>query len=71
MAKAAVRALTRSAAREWGADKITVNNVMPIADTWEQRPMRPHPLTHLAVKDRPKRILRRSCCSLPARMRSS
>ncbi|WP_226797449.1 SDR family oxidoreductase [Cupriavidus necator] len=22
------------AAREWGADRITVNNVMPIADTW-------------------------------------
>jgi hypothetical protein len=26
--------LTRVAAREWGADKVTVNNVMPIADTW-------------------------------------
>ncbi|MCY0106815.1 SDR family oxidoreductase [Pseudomonas monsensis] len=35
MAKEAVRALTRSAAREWCADKITVNNVMPVADTWE------------------------------------
>jgi len=34
MAKEAVRALTRSAAREWGADNITVNNVMPVADTW-------------------------------------
>lgn len=34
MAKEAVRALTRVAAREWGADKITVNNVLPIADTW-------------------------------------
>lgn len=34
MAKEAVRALTCSAAREWGADKITVNNVMPVADTW-------------------------------------
>jgi 3-oxoacyl-[acyl-carrier protein] reductase len=34
MAKEVVRALTRSAAREWGADKITVNNVMPVADTW-------------------------------------
>ncbi|MBV4462940.1 SDR family oxidoreductase [Pseudomonas sp. SWRI79] len=34
MAKESVRALTRSAAREWGADKITVNNVMPVADTW-------------------------------------
>lgn len=28
------RALTRVAAREWGADKITVNNVLPVADTW-------------------------------------
>ena len=34
MAKEAVRALTRSAAREWGTDKITVNNVLPVADTW-------------------------------------
>ncbi len=34
MAKEAVRALTRSAAREWGADRITVNNVLPVADTW-------------------------------------
>jgi NAD(P)-dependent dehydrogenase (short-subunit alcohol dehydrogenase family) len=34
MAKEAVRALTRMAAREWGADKITVNNMLPVADTW-------------------------------------
>lgn len=34
MAKEALRALTRSAAREWGADRITVNNVLPVADTW-------------------------------------
>lgn len=34
MAKEAVRALTRTAAREWGADKITVNNVLPVAQTW-------------------------------------
>lgn len=34
MAKEAVRALTRVAAREWGVDKITVNNVLPVADTW-------------------------------------
>lgn len=34
MAKEAVRALTRVAAREWGADRITVNNVLPIANTW-------------------------------------
>lgn len=34
MAKEAVRALTRMAAREWGPDNITVNNVLPVADTW-------------------------------------
>jgi 3-oxoacyl-[acyl-carrier protein] reductase len=34
MAKEAVRALTRTAAREWGSDKITVNNVLPVAETW-------------------------------------
>jgi NAD(P)-dependent dehydrogenase (short-subunit alcohol dehydrogenase family) len=34
MAKEAVRALTRTAAREWAADNITVNNVLPIAETW-------------------------------------
>ena len=34
MAKEAVRALTRTAAREWGPDKITVNNVLPVAETW-------------------------------------
>ncbi|MCI2423393.1 SDR family oxidoreductase [Saccharopolyspora sp. K220] len=34
MAKEAVRALTRTAAREWGSDKITVNNVLPVANTW-------------------------------------
>lgn len=34
MAKEAVRALTRTAAREWGIDKITVNNILPVADTW-------------------------------------
>lgn len=34
MAKEAVRALSRTAAREWGADKITVNNLLPVADTW-------------------------------------
>lgn len=34
MAKKAVRALTRTAAREWGADNITVNNLLPVADTW-------------------------------------
>lgn len=34
MAKEAVRALTRTTAREWAADKITVNNVLPLAETW-------------------------------------
>lgn len=34
MAKEAVRALTRVSAREWGVDSITVNNVLPLADTW-------------------------------------
>lgn len=34
MAKEATRALTRTAAREWGADGITVNNVQPVAKTW-------------------------------------
>lgn len=34
MAKEAVRALTRTAAREWGEDEITVNNVLPVAETW-------------------------------------
>ena len=43
MAKEAVRALTRVAAREWGADKITVNNIMPIADTFgSDRPPLPN-----------------------------
>lgn len=34
MAKEAVRALTRTAAREWAGDNITVNNVLPVAKTW-------------------------------------
>lgn len=34
LAKEAVRALTRSAAREWGPDRITVNNLLPVADAW-------------------------------------
>jgi len=43
IAKEAVRALTRVAAREWGSDKITVNNVMPIADTFgSDRPPLPN-----------------------------
>ena len=43
IAKAAVHALTRTAAREWGADGITVNNIMPIADTFgSDRPPLPN-----------------------------
>ncbi|KGK59392.1 3-oxoacyl-ACP reductase [Xanthomonas cannabis pv. phaseoli] len=34
MAKEAIRALTRTAAREWGAGKITVNTILPVAQTW-------------------------------------
>jgi len=34
MAKEAIRALTRTAAREWAVDKITVNNMLPVAKTW-------------------------------------
>lgn len=41
MAKEAVRALTRAAAREWGADRITVNNILPVADTWGAADMPP------------------------------
>lgn len=48
MAKEAVRALTRTAAREWGADKITVNNVLPIADTWGAAADVPPPANALA-----------------------
>lgn len=36
MAKEASRALTRVAAREWGAHGITVNNVLPVANTYEE-----------------------------------
>ena len=48
MAKEAVRALTRTAAREWGADKITVNNVLPVAETWDKEMNVPAPTNPLA-----------------------
>ena len=48
MAKEAVRALTRTAAREWGADKITVNNVLPVAKTWGKEVNLPAPTNPLA-----------------------
>lgn len=38
MAKEAGRALTRFAAREWGADGIAVNNVLPVANTFTKMP---------------------------------
>ena len=48
MAKEAVRALTRTAAREWAADKITVNNVLPLAETWGPETNVPPPTNALA-----------------------
>ena len=47
LAKEAVRALTRSAAREWGPDNITVNNLLPVADTWGASPDTPPPTNAL------------------------
>lgn len=47
MAKEAVRALTRTAAREWAVDKITVNNVLPVAATWESGANVPAPTNPL------------------------
>jgi NAD(P)-dependent dehydrogenase (short-subunit alcohol dehydrogenase family) len=47
MAKEAIRALTRVAAREWAADKITVNNVLPLANTWTDEAI-PAPANALA-----------------------
>lgn len=38
MAKEATRALTRVAAKEWGDYGITVNNVLPVAATYEEMP---------------------------------
>ncbi|WP_066717878.1 SDR family NAD(P)-dependent oxidoreductase [Sphingomonas pituitosa] len=36
MAKEAIRALTRVAAREWGPYGVTVNNVLPVAATYDE-----------------------------------
>lgn len=47
MAKEAVRALTRTAAREWAADKITVNNMLPVAKTWGEDANVPPPTSPL------------------------
>lgn len=43
MAKEAVRALTRTAAREWAAEKILVNNILPLAQTWGDEVVVPEP----------------------------
>lgn len=48
MAKEAVRALTRTAAREWANDRITVNNVLPLAETWGKEANVPPPTNALA-----------------------
>jgi NAD(P)-dependent dehydrogenase (short-subunit alcohol dehydrogenase family) len=53
MAKEAIRALTRVAAREWGADKITVNNVLPVAKTWDTGDV-PEPTNPLARHGSPE-----------------
>ncbi|NIJ82202.1 SDR family NAD(P)-dependent oxidoreductase [Xanthomonas cannabis] len=47
MAKEAIRALTRTAAREWGADKITVNTILPVAQTWGPEATVPAPTNPL------------------------
>lgn len=49
MAKEAVRALTRVAAREWGKDGITVNNVLPVANTYETMPEIGLPMRHTPI----------------------
>ncbi len=54
MAKEAVRALTRTAAREWGADKITVNNVLPVAETWGPEANVPPPTNALGRYGQPE-----------------
>jgi uncharacterized membrane protein len=72
LAKEAVRALTRTAAREWGADKITVNNVLPVADTWARLlPMCPRRITCWPASDRRRKTSRLPSCFSPARMHSS
>ena len=69
MAKEAVRALTRVAAREWGADKITVNNVLPLADTWDSNDI-PPPTNALLRYGSPEEDVLPLCCSSRARMLS-
>lgn len=47
MAKEAIRALTRTAALEWAADGILVNNVLPLAQTWNEEVIFPNPASAL------------------------
>ncbi|TCA47825.1 SDR family oxidoreductase [Rhizobium leguminosarum bv. viciae] len=55
MAKEAVRALTRTAAREWAAHKITVNNLLPLALTWGEDAGVPEPTNPLGRYGDPER----------------
>ncbi len=70
MAKEAVRALTRMAAREWGPDKITVNNVLRSRTRGVRRMSRRRTYRSGATARR-RRTSHLSSCSSRARMRSS
>ena len=70
MAKEAVRALTRMAAREWGPDNIMVNNMLPVADTWGGADV-PRPMCLLDATAHQKTISHQWFYSLRARMHSS
>lgn len=72
MAKEAVRALTRTAAREWGADKITVHNLLPLAETWGQEAdvppadQRARPLRNAGGRHRARHpVPREQGCTVP------
>ncbi len=71
MAKEVVRALTRTAAREWASDKITVNNVLPLAETRSKETEVPPATNALARSGRRRKISLLSSCFSQARMRSS
>jgi len=66
MAKEAVRALTRTAAREWAAD---TSREQRLADSQDVGPdvKVPPRLTRSVATARRKKTSRRSCCSSPAR----
>jgi NAD(P)-dependent dehydrogenase (short-subunit alcohol dehydrogenase family) len=71
MAKEAVRALTRTAAREWGPEKITVDKVLPVAETWGPEANFRRLAIRWVAMDLRKRTLRRWFGFLPARTLSS